>query len=73
VAAILAGSWEPAVEDESPWMSGMNIAPDGTFLTKWNGNMHLVTDGRVLVVGEMNDTNGPTINLKRTCEGHIFA
>ena len=51
----------------------MKIAPDGTFRTKWNGNMHLVTDGRVLVVGEMNDTNGPTINLKRTCEGHIFA
>jgi len=70
MATKLAGRWEPAVENNSPWMTGMTISPDGTFRTKWNGDRHLVTDGRVLAVRGSDGLL--TINLKRTCEGQIF-
>ena len=66
----LAGRWEPAVEDDSPWMTGMTISPDGTFRTKWDGNRHLVTDGRVTV--DRGSDGVLSINLKRACEGQIF-
>jgi len=70
MAAKLAGRWEPAAEDDSAWMTGMTISPDGTFRTKWDGNRHLVTDGRVLVVRASDGVL--TINLKRACEGQIL-
>mmetsp|Transcript_58906 Transcript_58906/g.117880 ORF Transcript_58906/g.117880 Transcript_58906/m.117880 type:complete len:202 (+) Transcript_58906:48-653(+) len=63
----LAGSWRPAPSDHSPWMTGMRIAEDGTFVCKSGA----ITDGqlRLLSMGERR------INLKRTCpdaNDHVF-
>eukprot|EP00928_Gymnodinium_smaydae_P079556 TRINITY_DN63458_c0_g1_i1.p1 TRINITY_DN63458_c0_g1~~TRINITY_DN63458_c0_g1_i1.p1 ORF type:complete len:195 (+),score=40.39 TRINITY_DN63458_c0_g1_i1:127-711(+) len=66
-ARALVGSWEPAPEDGSPWMTGMKIAEDGTFVCKRG----FVTDGLVRIVS----ASQRKINLKRTCadaNDHVF-
>lgn len=64
----LAGRWAPAPEDNSDWMTGLNISEDGSFVTKSG----LITDGSVRVLS----VSHREINLKRTVEDandHILA
>jgi len=65
--SAIAGRWEPSPGDCSPWMTGMKIAPDGTFECK-SGE---IRDGLVRVMSLQERE----INLKRTCQDandHVF-
>merc|ERR1711879_718085 len=62
------GRWEPAPEDRSDWMKGMDIKEDGSFSCK-SGT---IKDGMLRVI----HPSERKINLKRTCEDandHVFA